>query len=42
MMVSKTLGALEVDWEYRWRDLAEAPKMTEQGLKVKLKVCSSV
>lgn len=37
MMVSKTLGALEVDWHYRWSELAEAPKMYEKGLKVKLK-----
>jgi len=37
MMVSKTLGALEIDWQYRWSELAEAPRMTDKGLRLKLK-----
>jgi len=37
MMVSKTLGAMEIDWQYPWCELIEAPSMVEKGLKVKLK-----
>jgi len=37
MMVSKTLGALEIDWQYKLNELAEPPTMTDKGMKVKLK-----